>query len=311
MFSFHIPVMQKEVIESLQCRPGGVYVDGTVGGGGHAHEILQKSSPDGLLIGIDVDDDALREAEKRLKPFGSRKILIKGNYADIKIVLGTLNIQAVDGILLDLGVSSYQLKTADRGFSFSLNAALDMRMDQSSGLRAYDIVNTFPEKELERIIKDYGEEIMAARIVKMISARRKISPIQTTAELADMIVKTSPLQYKSKNIHPATKTFQAIRIYLNNELLNLHDAINRGVDVLKKSGRYSIISFHSLEDRIVKNGFRSWEKGCICPPSFPICACKRNSKLKVLTRKPIIPGECEIESNPKARSAKLRTAERI
>ena len=311
MFSFHIPVMQKEVIESLQCRPGGVYVDGTVGGGGHAHEILQKSSPDGLLIGIDVDDDALREAEKRLKPFGSRKILIKGNYADIKIVLGTLNIQAVDGILLDLGVSSYQLKTADRGFSFSLNAALDMRMDQSSGLRAYDIVNTFPEKELERIIKDYGEEIMAARIVKMISARRKISPIQTTAELADMIVKTSPLQYKSKNIHPATKTFQAIRIYLNNELLNLHDAINRGVDVLKKSGRYSIISFHSLEDRIVKNGFRSWEKGCICPPSFPICACKRNSKLKVLTRKPVIPGECEIESNPKARSAKLRTAERI
>lgn len=303
--------MQKEVIESLQCRPGGVYVDGTVGGGGHAHEILQKSSPDGLLIGIDVDDDALREAEKRLKPFGSRKILIKGNYADIKIVLGTLNIQAVDGILLDLGVSSYQLKTADRGFSFSLNAALDMRMDQSSGLRAYDIVNTFPEKELERIIKDYGEEIMAARIVKMISARRKISPIQTTAELADMIVKTSPLQYKSKNIHPATKTFQAIRIYLNNELLNLHDAINRGVDVLKKSGRYSIISFHSLEDRIVKNGFRSWEKGCICPPSFPICACQRNAKLKVLTRKPVIPGECEIESNPKARSAKLRTAERI
>ena len=311
MFSFHIPVMQKEVIESLQCRPGGVYVDGTVGGGGHAYEILQKSSPDGLLIGIDVDDDALREAEKRLKPFGSRKILIKGNYADIKIVLGTLNIQAVDGILLDLGVSSYQLKTADRGFSFSLNAALDMRMDQSSGLRAYDIVNTYPEKELERIIKDYGEEIMAARIVKMISARRKISPIQTTAELADMIVKTSPLQYKSKNIHPATKTFQAIRIYLNNELLNLHDAINRGVDVLKKSGRYSIISFHSLEDRIVKNGFRSWEKGCICPPSFPICACQRNAKLKVLTRKPVIPGECEIESNPKARSAKLRTAERI
>jgi len=145
----------------------------------------------------------------------------------------------------------------------------------------------------------------------MISARRKISPIQTTAELADMIVKTSPLQYKSKNIHPATKTFQAIRIYLNNELLNLHDAINRGVDVLKKSGRYSIISFHSLEDRIVKNGFRSWEKGCICPPSFPICACQRNAKLKVLTRKPVIPGECEIESNPKARSAKLRTAERI
>jgi len=311
MCSFHIPVMQNEVIESLQCRPGGVYVDGTVGGGGHAYEILQKSSPDGVLIGIDVDDDALREAEERLKPFGTRKILIKGNYADIKRSLGTFNIQAVDGILLDLGVSSYQLQTAERGFSFSLNAELDMRMDQSSGLRAYDIVNTFPEKELERIIKDYGEEIMAARVAKMISARRKISPIQTTAALADIIVKALSSQYKSKKIHPATKTFQAIRIYLNNELLNLHDAINNGVDVLKKSGRYSIISFHSLEDRIVKNGFRSWEKGCICPSNFPICACQRRPKLKVLTRKPIIPGNCEIESNPKARSAKLRTAERI
>jgi 16S rRNA (cytosine1402-N4)-methyltransferase len=311
MCSFHTPVMQREVIESLQCRPGGVYVDGTVGGGGHASEILQKSSPGGILIGIDVDDDALREAAEQLKPFGKRKILVKGNFTDIKITLDTLNIQAVDGILLDLGVSSYQLKTADRGFSFSLNAALDMRMDQSSGIRAYDIINTFPEKELERIIKDYGEEIMAAKIVKMISVRRKISPINTTTELADIIVKVLPLQYRHKKIHPATKTFQAIRIYLNNELLNLYDAINSVVDVLKKSGRYSIISFHSLEDRIVKNGFRSWEKGCICPPNLPICACQRKAKLKVLTKKPVIPGDSEIESNPKARSAKLRTAERI
>jgi 16S rRNA (cytosine1402-N4)-methyltransferase len=311
MHSFHIPVMQREVIESLRCRPGGIYVDGTVGGGGHACEILRETAPDGLLIGIDVDDDALCESEERLKPFGNRKILVKGNFADINIILDNLNIKEVDGILLDLGVSSHQLKTADRGFSFSLNAALDMRMDQSRGICAYDIINTFPEKELEGIIKDYGEEIMAERIVRMISARRKVSPIKTTAELADIIVKALPSRFKSKKIHPATQTFQAIRIYTNNELLNLYDAINRGIDVLKKSGRYSIISFHSLEDRIVKNGFRSWEKGCICPPRFPICACHRKAKLQVLTRKPVQPEHTEIESNPKSRSAKLRAAERI
>jgi 16S rRNA (cytosine1402-N4)-methyltransferase len=303
--------MQREVVESLRCRPGGIYIDGTVGGGGHAGEILRHTAPDGLLIGIDVDEDALRESEERLRPFGRRKILVKGNFADIDAILESLNIREVDGILLDLGVSAHQLKTARRGFSFSLNAALDMRMDQSRGLSAYDIINTFPEKELERIIKDYGEEIMASRIVKMISMRRKTSPIKTTAELADAIVKALPSPFKTKRIHPATRTFQAIRIYVNNELLNLHDAVNRGVDVLRTSGRFSIISFHSLEDRIVKDGFRSWEKGCICPPSLPVCACHRKTKLKILTRKPITPAASEIESNPQARSAKLRAAERI
>jgi 16S rRNA (cytosine1402-N4)-methyltransferase len=311
MCSFHIPVMQREVVESLRCRPGGIYVDGTVGGGGHAGEILRHTAPDGLVIGMDVDDDALRESEERLRPFGDRKILVKGNFADIDSILESLNIREVDGILLDLGVSAHQLKTARRGFSFFLNAALDMRMDQGRGLSAYDIINTFPEKELERIIKDFGEEIMARRIVKMISMRRKASPIKTTAELADVIVKTLPSSLKTKRIHPATRTFQAIRIYVNNELLNLDDAINRGVDVLRKSGRFSIISFHSLEDRIVKDGFRSWEKGCICPPSLPVCACHRKAKLKILTRKPITPAASEIECNPQARSAKLRTAERI
>jgi 16S rRNA (cytosine1402-N4)-methyltransferase len=303
--------MQSEVVESLRCRPGGIYVDGTVGGGGHAGKILQHTAPDGLLIGLDVDDDALRESEERLRPFGSRKILVKGNFADIDAILDSLNIREVDGILLDLGVSAHQLKTAHRGFSFSLNAALDMRMDQSRGLCAYDIINTFPEKELERIIKDCGEEMMAKRIVKRISMQRKTSPIETTTELADVIVKALPSPFKTKRIHPATRTFQAIRIYVNNELLNLHDAVNRGVDVLRKSGRFSIISFHSLEDRIVKDGFRSWEKGCICPPSLPVCACHRKAKLKVITRKPITPAASEIESNPQARSAKLRTAERI
>lgn len=311
MHSFHIPVMQREVVESLRCRTGGTYVDGTVGGGGHAAEILRHTAPDGLLIGIDVDDDALRESEERLRPFGRRKILVKGNFADINAILESLNIREVDGILLDLGVSAHQLKTARRGFSFSLNAALDMRMDQSRGLSAYDIINTFPEKELERIIKDFGEEIRAERIAKMISMRRKTSPIKTTAELADVIVKALPSPFKTRKIHPATRSFQAIRIYVNNELLNLHNAVNRGVDVLRKSGRFSIISFHSLEDRIVKEGFRSWEKACICPPSFPVCACHRKVKLKILTRKPITPAASEIESNPQARSAKLRTAERI
>jgi 16S rRNA (cytosine1402-N4)-methyltransferase len=311
MCSFHIPVMQREVIESLRCGPGGIYVDGTLGGGGHACEILRHSAPDGLLIGLDVDDDALRESGERLRPFGSRKTLVKGNFADIDTILASLNIREVDGILLDLGVSAHQLKTAHRGFSFSLNAALDMRMDQSRGLSAYDIINTFPEKELERIIKEYGEEMMARRIVKKISMRRKTSPIETTAELADVIVKASPSPFKTRKIHPATRTFQAIRIYVNNELLNLHNAVNRGVDVLRKSGRISIISFHSLEDRIVKEGFRSWEKGCICPPSLPVCACHRKAKLKILTRKPITPAASEIECNPQARSAKLRTAERI
>ncbi len=311
MSSFHIPVMHREVVESLRVHPGGIYVDGTVGGGGHADEILKNTAPDGLLIGIDVDDDALRESEERLSVFGSRKILVKGNFADIDVILESLNIGQVDGILLDLGVSAHQLRTAGRGFSFSLDADLDMRMDQSHGASAYDVINTFPERELQRIIKDFGEEIMAERIARMISLRRKTSPIKTTAELVDIIGKALPSQFKTGRIHPATRTFQAIRIYVNNELLNLQNVINHGVDIIKKSGRFSIISFHSLEDRIVKNGFRSWEKGCICPPSLPVCACHRNAKLKVLTRKPLTPAASEIESNPLARSAKLRTAERI
>ncbi|MDI6777057.1 MAG: 16S rRNA (cytosine(1402)-N(4))-methyltransferase RsmH [Syntrophales bacterium] len=308
---FHKPVMVGEVVDSLRCKRGGIYLDGTLGGGGHAYEILKKTSPDGMLIGIDIDDDALLESERRLKPFGNRKILVKTNYADIGNVLADLNIQKVDGILLDLGVSSHQFKTAERGFSFSLPAPLDMRMDRSRGKSAYDLINTLPDRELERIIRDYGEEMMAGRIVKAISARRKRSPIKTTAELAAIVVASLPPQFRRKRIHPATRTFQAIRIAVNDELLNLTRAINSGIDMLGRGGRFSIISFHSLEDRIVKNCFRSWEKGCICSPDFPTCSCERKAKLKVLTRKPVIPGDAEIVSNPRARSAKLRTAERI
>ena len=311
MSDFHIPVMQKEVVQFLQCRPGGVYVDGTVGGGGHAYEILENSAPDGVLIGIDVDEDAIRESKKRLKFFKDRTILVKGNFAEIGKIVKDLNIHEVDGILLDLGVSSHQVDTADRGFSFSLNARLDMRMNRSSGQNAYDLINSLPEKELESIIKSYGEEIMAGRIAKAISARRKVSPIEKTAELADIIARALPLPMRRGRIHPATRTFQAIRIYLNEELSNLYQAIDCGMDMLKRSGRFVIISFHSLEDRIVKTNFRSWERGCICPPDFPACCCDRKPKLKVLTRKPVMPGDEEIEFNPRSRSARLRAAEKV
>lgn len=286
-------------------------MDGTVGGGGHAYEILRNSVPDGMLIGIDMDEDALEESEKRLKLFKERTVLLKGNFAAIDTILKSLNLNKVDGILLDLGVSSHQIETADRGFSFSLNARLDMRMDRDGDLSAYDLINSFPDKELEKIIKDFGEEIMAGRIVRAISARRKASPIKTTAELADIIVRAMPPPMRRGRIHPATRTFQAVRIYINKELLNLYQAINCGIEMLNDSGRFLVISFHSLEDRIVKNQFKSWEKGCVCPSDFPKCSCHRIPRLKVLTKKPIIPGDDEIASNPRARSAKLRIAERV
>lgn len=309
--SFHKPVMLNEVIDSLNCRPGGIYLDGTLGGGGHACQILKKTAPDGVLIGIDADDDALAESERELESFGNRKILVKGNFADIGEILADLNIEKVDGILLDLGVSSHQLETADRGFSFSLDAPLDMRMDRGQSLNASDLVNTLSDKELKRILREYGEEIMAGRIVRAISAGRRISQIETTRELAEIVVKALPPKLKRKKIHPATKTFQALRIAVNDELSSLHRAINDGIDMLNREGRFSIISFHSLEDRIVKNLFRSWEKGCICPSDFPVCTCNRKPKLKVLTRRPVTPGDAEVAANPRARSAKLRTAMRV
>jgi 16S rRNA (cytosine1402-N4)-methyltransferase len=311
MSFFHTPVMQKEVVEALKLKPGGIYVDGTVGGGGHAFEILEKITPNGMLIGIDLDDDALAASEIHLKSFGRRKILVKGNFADVDKILDTLGVKQVDGILLDLGVSSHQLDTPDRGFSFSLDAPLDMRMDKSRGLTAYDLVNTMSCKDLERIIREYGEEFMAGRIARAIEAKRKTAPIQTTAELAALIYHLSPPAVRRKKIHPATKTFQAVRIAVNDELESLHKAIHHGVEALKTGGRISIIAFHSLEDRMVKDTFRSWEKGCICPPGFPFCTCGRKQTLKIISRKPITAGANEIESNARARSAKLRTAERV
>ena len=311
MVSFHTPVMLEKVLQSLRCKPGGIYVDGTLGGGGHARAILENTAPDGFLIGIDRDDDALLESEKRLQPFGQRKILIKGNFADIGEILTNLNIRKVDGILLDLGVSSHQLDTADRGFSFSLDAPLDMRMDQSSRYRAYDLVNLSPEKELRKVIRDYGEEPMAGRIARAILAKRASAPIRTTIELADVVCRAVRRQGVRKKVHPATRTFQAIRIAVNQELSNLSTAMDAGIDQLGQGGRFSIISFHSLEDRIVKETFRSWEGRCQCPPGLPVCQCQREAKLRVLTRKPLRPEADESETNPRARSARLRTAEKI
>jgi 16S rRNA (cytosine1402-N4)-methyltransferase len=311
MVSFHTPVMLEKVLQSLRCKPGGIYVDGTLGGGGHARAILENTAPDGLLIGIDRDDDALLESEKRLQPFGQRKILIKGNFADIGEILTNLNIRKVDGILLDLGVSSHQLDTADRGFSFSLDAPLDMRMDQSSRYRAYDLVNLSPEKELRQVIRAYGEEPMAGRIARAILAKRASAPIRTTIELADVVCRAVRRQGVRKKVHPATRTFQAIRIAVNQELSNLSTAMDAGIDQLGQGGRFSIISFHSLEDRIVKETFRSREGRCQCPPGLPVCQCQREAKLRVLTRKPLRPEAGESETNPRARSARLRTAEKI
>ncbi|MBN1662993.1 MAG: 16S rRNA (cytosine(1402)-N(4))-methyltransferase RsmH [Deltaproteobacteria bacterium] len=308
---YHMPVMPKEVAEAMRLKPGGIYVDGTVGGGGHALDILERIAPDGVLIGIDLDDEALASSAERLKPFGTRKILVKGNFADIDAILGGLGITQVDGILFDLGVSSHQLDTADRGFSFSLDARLDMRMDRNGRLNAYDLVNTLPPHDLEKIIREYGEEMMAGRIAKAVAQRRKTAPIQTTAELANLVFQVSPPAIRRKRIHPATKTFQAIRIAVNDELLSLHKGINQGIDVLKQGGRFSIISFHSLEDRMVKDAFRSWEKGCICPPGFPFCTCNRKPKLRIVNKKPITADDREIESNYRSRSAKLRIAERV
>jgi 16S rRNA (cytosine1402-N4)-methyltransferase len=308
---FHKPVLVAEIIASLQCRAGAVFLDGTLGGGGHAFEILRNSAPDGRLIGIDVDGDALRQAEKHLASFGDRKILVKGNFADMKTILSGMGIKEMEGILLDLGVSSHQLDTAERGFSFTLDAPLDMRMDRDRGPSAYDLVHTFSQQELAVLIRKFGEERMAGRISRAIVKRRALSPIRTTVDLAALVAGTLPGIRGPARIHPATRTFQALRIAVNDELANLQQALVDGMELLKPGGRFSVISFHSLEDRIVKNAFYTAEKGCICPPDLPVCACGRKPTMKVLTRKPVVPGEVEIRDNPRARSAKLRTAERI
>jgi 16S rRNA (cytosine1402-N4)-methyltransferase len=311
MDAFHTPVMVQEVVASLLCRGGNITVDGTVGGGGHAEAILENTGPDGILIGIDADTDALGAARERLARFGERTILVKGNFAHMETILEEEKVGKVDGILLDLGVSSHQLDTAGRGFSFAQDAPLDMRMDRSNPKSASDLVNTLPWEELAGIIRNYGEERMAGRIARAIVKERTISPIRTTTDLAGVVVRAFPRDAEHQRIHPATRTFQALRIAVNDELSSLRKALADGMERLKPGGRFSVISFHSLEDRIVKNAFRAGEKGCTCPPDLPVCACGGKPKLKVVTRKPVTPGDAEISDNPRARSAKLRTAERI
>jgi len=306
---YHEPVMVKEVIESLLVSKTGIYVDCTVGGAGHSYAILKET--DAFLVGIDCDDQALQYAEKRLAEFGSRKVLIRANFADLGKILKDLNIEKVDGVLLDLGVSSHQLDTEQRGFSFNQQALLDMRMDRSLKISAYDIVNSFAQAELENIIRFYGEEKMAARIARAISKKRQQSSIETTTELASIIASCMPAKLKWQKIHPATRTFQAIRIAVNNELDNIRPAIDAAAEALKPGGRLCVISFHSLEDRIVKNEIRFLGGVCICPKDVPFCVCQKEAKLKNLTSKVIVPSAEEIEANPRARSSKLRVARRI
>ena len=305
----HEPVMLEEVLSWLVRNKKGVYVDGTIGGAGHARAILERT--DATVIGMDCDADALAAAAERLASFGSRKVLIKANFADLASVLQDLKVDRVDGVLLDLGVSSYQLDTAHRGFSFSQSAPLDMRMDQDLKLRAYDIVNYFTQAELGKILREYGEEKMAARIARAISSKRQVSPIETTVELAGLVASAMPGSLKRQKIHPATRTFQALRIAVNRELDCIVPAIEGAVGALTTGGRVGVISFHSLEDRIVKNTFRTMASTCVCPKDIPYCVCDKKAVVKVLTRKAVVPSDDETRQNPRARSAKLRVAERI
>ena len=306
----HISVLLDETIDGLDIKPDGIYVDGTLGGGGHSYEILKRLSPKGRLIGIDQDGEALKAAGERLKEFENQITLVRSNYCEIDKVLKELNVEKVDGILLDIGVSSYQLDNLERGFSYKSDAPLDMRMDTRQELTAADVVNTYSENELFKIIKDYGEDKFAKNIAKHIALARKEKPLETTKELSEVIKRAIPMKVQAKGGHPAKKTFQAIRIEVNQELTVLKESIDKMIDLLKPNGRICIITFHSLEDRIVKTKFRENENPCTCPPNFPVCVCGKKSKGKVITRKPIIPSEDEIEENKRAKSSKLRIFER-
>ena len=306
----HKSVLLMETVDSLNVKPDGIYVDGTLGGGGHAYEVSRRLGENGRLIGIDQDADAIAAATERLLPFKDKVTIVRSNYKNIREVLFNLGIEKVDGIYLDLGVSSYQLDTADRGFSYREDAPLDMRMDQRQSLTARDIVNDYSEMELFHIIRDYGEEKFAKNIAKHIVNKRKESPIETTGQLIEVIKGAIPMKVRAVGGHPAKKTFQAIRIECNRELDVLKDSIDAMIDLLNPGGRLCIITFHSLEDRIVKRAFKKNENPCTCPPNFPVCVCGNVSKGKQLTRKPIIPGEEELEYNKRAKSSKLRVFER-
>lgn len=306
----HVSVLKEETIESLNIRPDGIYVDGTLGGGGHSLEICKRLGTGGRLIGIDQDMDAVRAATERLNDYRDKVTIVHSNYQDIDSVLRSLSIDGVDGILLDLGVSSYQLDNAERGFTYREDTPLDMRMDQSSVLTARDIVNDYSEQELFRVIKNYGEDGFAKNIAKHIVRARQLKPIETTGELNEIIKAAIPAKVRQGQGHPSKKTFQAIRIELNKELEVLENSLDKMIELLNPGGRLSVITFHSLEDRIVKNIFRKNMNPCTCPPEFPVCVCGKKPTGRIITRKPITPGEEELENNKRAKSSKLRVFEK-
>ncbi|WP_019138175.1 16S rRNA (cytosine(1402)-N(4))-methyltransferase RsmH [Peptoniphilus timonensis] len=306
----HKSVLLKETIEALNVREGKIYLDGTLGGAGHSLEILKKLDGSGLLIGIDQDKEALEVAKKRLSDFENVQFF-NLNYVDFEKALDELGIDKIDGVLLDIGVSSYQFDNPERGFSYRFDAPLDMRMDLDLEISAKDIVNTYTESEIARIIKDYGEEKWASRIAKFIVDERREKSIETTFELVEIIKKAIPAGARRNGPHPAKRTFQALRIEVNKELDVLKDSIERFVSRLNPGGRIAIITFHSLEDRIVKNAFKYLEKDCICPPSSPICTCDKKKEIKIITRKPITATEYELKENNRSHSAKLRVAEKL
>lgn len=307
----HRPVLLTEVVDYLRPRPGKIYVDCTVGAGGHSEEILRLSSPDGKLIGIDRDNYALRLAEQRLKKFGARAKLFQENFIFLPSILKKEKIDFVEGIIFDLGFASFQVNEAERGFSFQKSGPLDMRMDRRQTLTAQDILQNWPPAELEKIIRTYGEEYQAKRIARAIVEFREKNVFETTQDLVSVILKAIPKNRQTTRIHPATKTFQALRIAVNDELNNLSKGLSAAMECLAVGGRLGVISFHSLEDRIVKKTFQLWDKGCICPPKIPVCQCGKKPLVKILTAKPVTASEQEKRINPRARSAKLRVAKKL
>ena len=306
----HTSVLLEETIANLRIKPDGTYVDGTLGGAGHAREVCRRMSATGRFIGIDQDEAAIAAAGERLREFGERVTIIRSNYCDMVPRLQEIGIQSVDGIMLDLGVSSYQLDNAERGFTYREDAPLDMRMDQRSALSAYEVVNGYSEEQLFRILRDYGEERFAGKIARNICTARKNEPIRTTGELTEIIKRSIPARIRATGGHPAKRSFQAIRIEVNQELKVLEESLDGMIDLLNDGGRICVITFHSLEDRIVKNIFRKNEHPCTCPPEFPVCVCGKKSRGTVITRKPVLPSEEEMAANPRSKSAKLRVFER-
>ncbi|MGM9605662.1 MAG: 16S rRNA (cytosine(1402)-N(4))-methyltransferase RsmH [Faecousia sp.] len=306
----HVSVLLDECIEGLDIKPEGIYVDGTLGGAGHSSRIAARLTT-GRLIGIDRDETALAAAGARLAPFGDRVTLVHSNFCELASVLKKLNIPGVDGILLDLGVSSPQLDDGSRGFSYMVDAPLDMRMDSTDSLNASTVVNTWPYEELKRILYEYGEERFAPQIASAICKRRENAPIRTTLELVEIIRSAMPASALREKQHPAKRSFQAIRIAVNDELNSVSKVMEDAIPSLNPGGRLAVITFHSLEDRIVKNAMAAAARGCTCPPSFPVCVCGRKPKVRIITRKPIVSGEEELARNPRARSAKLRVCEKL